>query len=133
MAFLGTVALMGMLVTTPAVPYHKMTIVQQLQILSMMISPLQGFVLIVGSLNMHRIGSRHWTMAGAIAALIPGGFFLLSVLFGIWSLIVLNLPSVKAAFEERSKAWRSAAEFGQDRQDVRIPVPSCSSRLGVFA
>ncbi len=60
---------------------------------------VQGPVIIVGALRMGQLESYGWAVAGAILALIPSSpcsLFALPV--GIWSLIVLTAPEVKAAF-----------------------------------
>jgi hypothetical protein len=64
--------------------------------------PIVGAVMMSGGLRMRKLRKRRLAMAGAIAAVLPTPFIVFSLPFGIWSLIVLTRPSVKAAFARQS-------------------------------
>jgi hypothetical protein len=58
-----------------------------------------GVAIIIGALKMMRLQSHGWAMTASILALLPcGPANLLGLVVGIWSLVVLNRPNVKAAF-----------------------------------
>ncbi len=60
-----------------------------------------AIVMIIGALKMKRLEHYGWAMAAAIIAVIPcfsSCCCLLEIPFGIWALVVLSDPSVKAAF-----------------------------------
>jgi hypothetical protein len=64
-----------------------------------------GVVIVIGSLQMLRLKSRRWGMAASIMAILPcSPASLLGLVFGIWSLVVLNRPEVIAAFDVQSAA-----------------------------
>ncbi|QDT38015.1 hypothetical protein [Stratiformator vulcanicus] len=60
-----------------------------------------GLVVAAGAYNLHRHFSRGWAMTGAILACIPvcGPLLGLSLPFGIWALIVMNLKDVRSRFD----------------------------------
>ncbi len=59
-----------------------------------------GIVMIVGGLKMMRLQSHGWAMTASILALLPcGPAGLVGLIVGIWSLVVLSRPRVKAAFQ----------------------------------
>lgn len=56
-------------------------------------------VIIFGALQMKDLSSYGWAMTASVMAVIPfGGCCILSIPFGIWSLVVLNDPEVRRAF-----------------------------------
>jgi phage FluMu protein Com len=59
-----------------------------------------GLVIIVGAMKMKNLESYSFAMAAAIIAMIPciSPCCVLGLPFGIWALVVLNDPTVKAAF-----------------------------------
>lgn len=58
-----------------------------------------GFVMLFSGLSMKRLGSYWLALAGVLAALTPcSPAWLLSAPFGIWALVALAGPGVKAAF-----------------------------------
>lgn len=60
-----------------------------------------AIVMLVGALRMKHLTHYGWAMAAAIIAVIPcfsSCCCLLEIPFGIWALVVLSDPSVKAAF-----------------------------------
>jgi hypothetical protein len=60
---------------------------------------LTGLAMCFGGWSMRRLQSRGWSQLGAQAALIPvSPGWLISLPIGVWTLVVLNRPSVKAAF-----------------------------------
>jgi len=64
---------------------------------------VMGLVIIIGALQMLRLKSYRWGMAASILALLPcSPASLLGLVFGIWSLVVLNRPGVIAAFDSQS-------------------------------
>jgi hypothetical protein len=59
-----------------------------------------GIVMIIGGLKMMRLQSHGWAMTASVLALLPcSPAGLLGLVVGIWSLIVLSRPRVKAAFQ----------------------------------
>lgn len=67
------------------------------------VSILTNVVIIIGAMKMKSFSSHGWAMTAAILSLLPcnGCCCGLGLAAGIWSLMVLNNPSVKAAFERR--------------------------------
>lgn len=64
-----------------------------------------GVLIIIGALQMLQLKSRRWGMAASVLALLPcSPANLLGLIFGVWSLVVLNRPSVIAAFDTQSAA-----------------------------
>lgn len=81
-----------------------------------------GIAMIVGALRMMRLQSYGWAMTATIAALLPvSPASLLGLAMGIWSLVVLNRPAVRAAFPRatrkavvaRDNAGRDSAGLGK--------------------
>lgn len=61
-----------------------------------------GIVMIVGGLKMMRLQSHGWAMTASILALLPcSPAGLVGLVVGIWSLVVLSRPRVKAAFQQQ--------------------------------
>src|SRR5262245_57496534 len=59
-----------------------------------------GIVIIIGALKMMRLKSYNWALAASVLALLPcNPAGVLGLVTGIWGLVVLNRPAVKAAFE----------------------------------
>lgn len=73
---------------------------------------LVGLLGTVGSVKMIRLRSRGWATTAAVVNLLPVGTFCccLTLPVGIWGLIVLGKPDVRAAFE----AAKSAPADGTD-------------------
>jgi hypothetical protein len=60
--------------------------------------PMSGLV-VYGAYKMRRLENHGLAVAAAVLAMIPcSGCCVLGLPFGIWALVVLNDPSVKAAF-----------------------------------
>ncbi len=58
-----------------------------------------GVVIILGALKMKKLESREWAMASAILAIVPCELCcIVGLIFGIWSLVVLNKPEIRSAF-----------------------------------
>jgi predicted Ser/Thr protein kinase len=58
-----------------------------------------GVPVIIGAVNMLRLGSHRWATAAAVLALLPFGLaWPIGLPVGIWALLVLTDPEVKAAF-----------------------------------
>ena len=59
-----------------------------------------GIVVLVGAMKMRKLQSYNFAMTAAIISMIPcvSPCCLLGLPFGIWALIVLLKPEVKAAF-----------------------------------
>ncbi len=59
-------------------------------------------LVIYGAVQMRTLKSYSWAMAGSILAMIPciGPCCCLGLPIGIWSVVVLSRPEVKAAFEK---------------------------------
>jgi hypothetical protein len=67
--------------------------------LLLFLSMLSGVFMIVGGLKMLRLQSYGWAMTACVVAVLPFnpvGF--IGLIIGIWGLVVLNQPSVRAAF-----------------------------------
>lgn len=60
--------------------------------------PVLGSLMVAGGRCMRKLRNRRLALAGSIAAILPTPFIAFALPFGIWSLIVLTRPSVKAAF-----------------------------------
>jgi len=75
-------------------------------LIAMMIGSFMiGLLIIIGALQMMGLNSRRWGMAASVLALLPcSPANLLGLIFGVWSLVVLNRPSVIAAFDSQSAA-----------------------------
>jgi hypothetical protein len=65
-----------------------------------MLSMVVGVPIIVGGTSMLQMHSYGFVFASSILAVIPciSSCFLISIPFGIWGLVVLNNPEVRAAF-----------------------------------
>ncbi|VTR90768.1 Uncharacterized protein OS=Myxococcus stipitatus (strain DSM 14675 / JCM 12634 / Mx s8) GN=MYSTI_01649 PE=4 SV=1 [Gemmata massiliana] len=74
---------------------------------------LGNLLAIVGGFRMRGLGSYGLSMAGAIASLIPilTGCCCTGTVFGLWSLIVLLQPDVKAGFAARRRAAYSPDRY----------------------
>lgn len=71
-----------------------------LVLLSLIVSFGMGIVMIIGGVKMMRLQSHGWATTASILALLPcSPAGLVGLVVGIWSLIVLSRPRVKAAFE----------------------------------
>jgi len=67
--------------------------------LPLVLSIFVGPLIIIGAVNMLHLRSFGWALAAAILALLPcGPSWLLVLPAGIWALVVLTAPDVKAAF-----------------------------------
>ena len=76
-------------------------------ILLLTLSLLSGIVMIVGGLKMLRLQSYGWAMTACVIAVLPFnpvGF--IGLIIGIWGLVVLNQPSVRAAFRTGNQPAR---------------------------
>lgn len=67
------------------------------------IGGLLNLLAVFGGFKMRSLSSYGWSMAGAIVSLIPcaTGCCCTGIPFGIWALVVLSRPEVKAAFAAR--------------------------------
>jgi hypothetical protein len=54
-----------------------------------------SFTIAVGAVKMQNLESYNWSMTSAIMAINPGN----AVFAGVWALVILNKPEVKAGFE----------------------------------
>jgi hypothetical protein len=85
------------------------------------LASLAGIPIMVGALKMKRLESRRFALASSILAMIPrfSPAFLLGVPMGIWSLIVLTDPEVKAAFakDNRNQSERPLQTSSLDGTD----------------
>ncbi len=66
---------------------------------------IAGILILFGAVKMLKLKSIGWARTAAILAMIPmiSGCCVLGLVFGIWSLILLAKPEVKAAFAAKSK------------------------------
>jgi len=69
-------------------------------VVQLAISAVLNAVAVFGALRMRAMGSYGWAMAASIVSLIPlaTGFCCTGMPFGLWGLIVLMNPDVKAGF-----------------------------------
>ena len=89
-----------------------------------------GIVMLIGGIKMKKLESYGLAMTASILAMIPGMSCILALPFGIWSLVVLLRPEVKAAFDGtrvgRSNMWEakpiSDGEISLVRQQLRGPA-----------
>jgi hypothetical protein len=71
-------------------------------LLSVVFSFAIGIVMIVGGLKMMRLQSHGLATTASVLALLPcGPAGIIGLIVGIWSLVVLSRPDVKAAFQNR--------------------------------
>jgi hypothetical protein len=61
-----------------------------------------GLCSLVGGIQMHRLRRHHVAVVATSLSLLPTGLWMLSLPIGIWSLVVLTRPNVKAAFHEET-------------------------------
>jgi len=91
-----------------ALASQRWLIIAALTFVALLGSLIAGVVMIFGGRRMLRLESYRWAMAAGIVALVPcSPVSLFGAVFGIWALIVLNRPSVVAAFQT-SEASRAA-------------------------
>jgi hypothetical protein len=82
-----------------------------------------GIFIIVGAVQMMRLKSYGWAMTASILALLPcSPAGLLGLAMGIWSLIVLNRPPVRAAFQRPPRSTVAAPVQRPPRSTVAAPV-----------
>jgi uncharacterized protein (TIGR03067 family) len=63
------------------------------------LSLASGILMIVGGLKMLRLQSYNWAMAACILAVLPfNPVGIIGLVIGIWGLVVLNQPNIRAAF-----------------------------------
>jgi hypothetical protein len=85
-------------------PAQQMQMLQYLTgttaIVATIVGSVVGIVIIVGALKMRNLQSYGLAMTSSILAMIPcvSPCCLLGLPFGIWALVVLSKPEVKAAF-----------------------------------
>jgi hypothetical protein len=73
---------------------------------------LKDYIMIRGAIALRKTRSRRWAYAGAIAGFIPDlgcMFWMITLGASIWSLIALNDPAVKQAFD-----WKRYASYGDE-------------------
>jgi hypothetical protein len=65
---------------------------------------LVSFLILYGALKMKKLESHGWAVAASVIALVPcvSPCCLIGLPIGIWALVVLNKPEVKAAFPAAS-------------------------------
>jgi hypothetical protein len=71
-----------------------------LGVISAIISMIIGVVIIMGSMKMMKLQNHKMAMTAAVLCMVPciSPCCLLTIAFGIWGMVVLNKPEVKAAF-----------------------------------
>jgi hypothetical protein len=74
---------------------------------------LGNLVAILGGFAMRGLGSYGMSITGAVASIIPAltGCCCTGILFGIWSVVVLMRPEVKAGFAARRRASYSPDSY----------------------
>jgi predicted Ser/Thr protein kinase/outer membrane lipoprotein-sorting protein len=80
----------------------------------------------VGALKMKRLESYGWAIAASIIAIIGGA---IGLPFGIWALVVLSQPDVRAAFQRRREHARPAIA-GQQPPEPAPPSAQPANWLG---
>ena len=81
-------------------------------LLLLVLSLASGVVMIVGGLKMLRLESYGWALAACVIAVLPfNPVGMIGLVVGIWGLVVLNQPSVRAAF--RGSAGPAISQPGQ--------------------
>ncbi len=78
---------------------------------------LSGIVIIVAGMKMKGLSGRGLAMTGSVMAMIPcvSGCCLVGIPIGIWAIITLGKPEVKAAFAAASGARDTLADDRDDR------------------
>jgi hypothetical protein len=86
----------------PQVDRLIQTMVGALSIISCVFGMVLSFVILYGALQMKKVRGYGWAMASSIVALVPfvSPCCLLGLPIGIWALVVLLKPEVKAAFKQ---------------------------------
>jgi hypothetical protein len=80
-----------------------------------------GLPIILGAIYMLKLARYDFVRLAAALALVPCTVvFFLSLPFGLWSLIILHRPDVRAAFRERQRGRRSSPEKHHSRNNCRI-------------
>jgi len=78
-----------------------------------MVGVVTGVIMIIGAVKMMRLRSYSWAMTASVAALLPcTPAWLLGLIMGIWSLVVLSRPEVKAAFAAQAAGAQRVAPSG---------------------
>lgn len=69
---------------------------------------LLGVLALIGAIKMKNLSGRGWAYSSAILSMTPctSGCCLLGLPFGIWALVVLANPDVKAAFDQSTRNTR---------------------------
>ena len=71
----------------------------------------QNMLMLAGGISMHQHKRRWLAIAGAWAGIMPFcGCSVFSLMSGIWALVVLRRPEVKALFAEKQQAHRSVVD-----------------------
>jgi hypothetical protein len=78
-------------------------------------------LIIFGAVRMLTGSSHGWGMASAIIAIFPLNCYVwvLGIGFGIWAIVVLNNPRVKATFAARGRAGNRYDDRDEDYDDLR--------------
>lgn len=71
----------------------------------------QSLLMLAGGISMHQHKRRWLAIAGAWAGILPFcGCYVFSLISGIWALLILRRPEVKALFAENQKANPSVVD-----------------------
>ena len=70
------------------------------------LTAVTNVLIAIGAVKMMNLSSRGWGTTAAVLAMIPciSGCCLLGVPVGIWALVALSKPDVKAAFAQKKRA-----------------------------
>jgi predicted Ser/Thr protein kinase len=101
--------------------YNELFFFERLLFLALL---ADGVVIVVGGMKMLRMQSQSWAITASILALLPvGPGCLLGLPMGIWSLIVLGKPKLKAVFEQKNHEDSStASDFAKIHRRVSWPA-----------
>jgi len=94
------------------------------------ITAVLALVIVVGAWKMLQLTSRRWAIAASVLAVSPipsGPFWPLSLPLGIWALVVLNRPQVRAAFAHIQQEAVRPSGTGGLPAPARITEPNGES------
>ncbi|MFA6564959.1 MAG: protein kinase [Verrucomicrobiia bacterium] len=79
-------------------------------------------VMIFGALKMKRLEGYGWAVAAAILAILVSPGNIIGLPLGIWALVVLSRPEVRAAFRKRGESVPPAADISVGVPPRNLPV-----------
>jgi hypothetical protein len=112
-------------------PFHLLPMAAFLQLLLPVIVQV---CLLIGAARLRDLASYGWALAAALMAVIPfGPLWIVGLGLGIWTLVVIHQPMVRAAFDGRVRVMGAGSAPTSPRFDYEsgIPVISRKAIVGV--